>query len=85
LVCQEDNLCEWQLKNKTIWEGVKWLDAAHTTDGWDSVCAGIATFVCDRKTVIDVDNGTIVRLPVEEKYPQYQLREILLTNTPQII
>lgn len=80
---KEDDEYTWQLKHKTIWEGVKWLDVAHTTDGGDSACAGIATFVCEKKTTVDVENGEIVIVPSNEKYPAYQLRQILQQNLPE--
>lgn len=74
------NLYEWQLKYKTIWEGVKWLDAAHTGDGGDRICAGIATFVCDKKTVVEIENGEIVK--VQGKYPSAELRRVLQQSLP---
>ena len=79
-VANENDRYEWQLKRKTFWEGVKWLDAAHTGDGGDRACAGIATFVCDKKTVQEVENGEIVKVPEKEKYPEMGLRRILQQN-----
>lgn len=70
---------EWQLKYKTYWKGVKWLDAAHTGDGGDRMCAGIATFTCEEKTVEEVKNGEIISLP-ETKYPTYELRRVIQQN-----
>lgn len=77
---KEDNLYEWQLKYKTIWKGVKWLDAAHTGDGGDRACAGIATFVCDEKREVEVENGEIVNVP--GKHPSIELRRILQKGLP---
>lgn len=77
---KEDNLNEWQLKLKTIWRGVRWLDAAHTGDGGDRACAGIATFVCDEKREVEVENGEIVN--VQGKYPNQELRRLLQKTLP---
>ena len=68
------------MKRKTIWEGVKWLDAAHTGDGGDRMCAGIATFVCDKKTVQEVENGEIIKVPENIKHPYFELRRIIQQN-----
>lgn len=80
---KEDNLYEWQLKSKTHWSGVKWLDAAHTTDGGDRMCAGIATFVCEKKEVEEIEDGPIVKIPEKEKYPQFELKRILQQQLPE--
>ena len=71
---------EWQLKYKTIWKGVRWLDAAHTGDGGNRTCAGIATFVCDEKREVEVENGEIIK--VEGEHPNIELRRILQQNLP---
>jgi len=74
--CQESNEYEWQLKRHITYEGVKWLDAAHTGDGGDRCCAGIATFTCEKKTVEEVENGEITVIP-NDKHPTVDLRRIL--------
>jgi hypothetical protein len=76
-VAKEDNLNEWQMKSRTLWEGVKWLDAAHTGDGGDRACAGIATFVCDKKTVEEVVDGEIAIIEKRTKCPYLYLRDVL--------
>jgi hypothetical protein len=80
---KEDDEYTWQLKHKTIWEGVKWLDAAHTGDGGDRACAGIATFVCEKKTTVDVEDGEVITIPNNLQYPAGQLRQILKENSPE--
>jgi hypothetical protein len=74
---KEDNQYEWQLKSYTLFEGVKWLDAAHTTDGGDRACAGMATFTFEKKTVTDID-GDILKVPEAARYPSIELRRVLL-------
>lgn len=71
-------LYEWQIKKKTKWEGVKWLNAAHTGDGGDRMCAGIATFTCDNKTVENIEDGEIIDVPKQTSHPYFELRSILL-------
>jgi len=68
---------EWQLKYKTHWSGVKWLDAAHTGDGGDRACAGIATFTCESKVVEEIQDGPIVNLE-QSKHSYIDLRRVLL-------
>lgn len=80
---KEDDGHTWQLKHKTIWEGVKWLDAAHTGDGGDRACAGIATFVCEKKTVVDVEDGEVIIINKDQSHPNQRLREIIKENLPE--
>lgn len=75
----DENPCEWQLTKKTFWNGVKWLDAAHTTDGGDRCCAGVATFTCTEKIEQLIEAGEVVVVP-ETEYPHIRLRDVLKEN-----
>lgn len=69
----------WQHKRNIVWDGVNWLDAAHTGDGGDRMCAGVATFTCSSKTVEEVSDGEKVEVPAARvKYARFELRKILL-------
>lgn len=76
----KDDLYEWKMKKNTTYSGVKWLDAAHTGDGGDRMCGGIATFTYEEKNEVDVDIGEFVKVPPTTKYPYMELRRILQRN-----
>lgn len=71
---------KWKMQKLTIWNDIKWLDAAHTGDGGDRMCAGIATFTCENKTMVDVDGETVDITRNIKNPPYYELRRILLKN-----
>lgn len=75
----KDDIYEWQMKKNTTYSGVKWLDAAHTGDGGDRMCGGIATFTYEEKNEVDVNIGEFVKMP-GTKYPHFELRRILQQN-----
>lgn len=68
---------KWQYKRNVIWGGVDWLDAAHTGDGGDSMCAGIATFTCTSKIVEEIEDGEIIVIPGKTINYRYELKRLL--------
>jgi hypothetical protein len=73
-IAKENN--EWQLKYKTHWSGVNWIDAAHTNDK-NNACAGIATFSCKSKSIKEMQNGQVVNLS-KGKFTSENLRLFLM-------
>lgn len=63
VVEEGEDFHKWQLTQKTLFDEVSWVEAAHTTDGDDLMCAGAGVFYYGRQTDSLVEDGEVVELP----------------------
>ena len=68
-----DNEFKWQLVEETTVSGVKWLSAKHSGDGGDRCCAGITTFSYEDRRIDKIEDGPIIEMPSNTRYPAQTL------------
>lgn len=71
-----DGKFNWQLKEKTIVTGVKWLSAKHS-DPNTMCCAGMVTFSYENYKTTIVEDGPIVEILYNTKYPAHELTKCI--------